>query len=99
MVPQGWAHSVAQDRPLASAFGAWPQPASVIKSLTGPHTASSLWVIMVNARHSQGGGQCLPAVRPHPRERLSGQPPTGASRRPGGATLPTFLLYDLGRVA
>lgn len=31
-----------------SAFKARPQPALVIKSLTGPHTASSLWVIMVN---------------------------------------------------
>ena len=40
--------SVHRDRPLASAFGARPQPALVIKSLTGPCTASSLWVIRVN---------------------------------------------------
>lgn len=38
----------AQDRSLASAFKARPQPVLVIKSLTGPHTASSLRVIMVN---------------------------------------------------
>ena len=47
--PTWWTcHPQAQDRPLASAFKVKSQSALVIKSLAGSHTASSLWVIMVN---------------------------------------------------
>lgn len=47
--PSWWpCHLQTQDRSLASAFKARPQPVLVIKSLTGSPTASSLWVIMVS---------------------------------------------------
>lgn len=96
--PSWWpCHLQTQDRSLAFAFKARPQPVLVIKSLSGPPTASSLWVIMVSplcalTRRRPAFLGCQAArtavgADPHPRISLS-IPALGLGRSSGSLFSP-----------